>query len=1204
MLPDMTANRGIMKSKQREYYMQNRQKIADADKHMWNIMKGVHFASQICRPRVLGLGCGIFFFELFCGVAIFTVALFESAGYGGMDMGAAGENLLDPAWRKEVDDHIASRDPFCVFIGSPGRGPLSSLTADAKDLDKAAGWIAKLTSNLVAKGRIVILDEAFEELQTSDDDGPVTRLEGSLMDGFTGEPFEFMTGAYTYGSNSSEIKGVLDILDVNITGPSVRYASTPSIAEEILRKLVRACEDELDTRTAFTAFPAEMVQEELEERGPLDSPDDDGELPVPGDRLGNKAEEEQEFLDGLKLDGFPQNEQERRELWMKLPRETRAAIRRLHHMIGHKPNSVLLHIMKGARLDKSLIGAVRFFKCDDCNEISKPQKESPVAEPKAYTFNHENILDVLENKDNAGERYSWLNILCAGTVFQQVALVRVGGGQPSSAKCLAKYQTYWQSWAGWPNLATTDRGLHNRGAFSRALKNNSVYQRQAGVEAPEQIGRGERHGGIWKTNMKHVVKAHHIVGKQHMKIAGSIVTNNKNEMCKVGGIAASQWVLGRYPRGVGWMLEEEELGQLGTLHHSMDSTTAFGLRASYRLTSMSQFVRQDCGRRYAAAQLRKSVPLPGPYRQGDLICYKTDQGAQEPGTEWNGPARILGLENRTVWCMHNCVPVAASIKKIRPAPAAEVLAYQVLSRNMTPFTDMRADVSRSDDQQAFIDVRGSDQLDRAVAPPAEQIERAVAPHFETEAEATGSRRRLKRTRFSEIGMRDDEELDPPIRPAGRTASNQTGGELESDADDETLTPLEQAWERHAPGRSDRGRELLREMAAGRSQSNNRRSRSPARDQTSATFGGIAPEAQRSDAAIAESSIDDAALVAVHYGANKSARGFYEELQGFLAERLETEASKAWLANKRKSLEKRGKIIIYEKADDDVKRGLNQSRRAEWDKWKKYSAAVVIPASAAAELVSQGVEEIPTQWIDNDKNEHLRKPGGPKVDTKFKSRLVGRGDLEIAELRSDSPTAENESVCIVLSFASSRKLRIKKGDISNAYFQGEKLIRKLLLRQPKGGLQDDSVRPDDRLLAQVPIYGTRDAGRGFWKRLRQVLLDQGLQENFIFVACYTYTNAEHRVLLILVTHVDDLIYANEDEVQHMVDQVKKELDFGEDEEWEFRYCGREIVQNRTTYEIRMTCKATSDKLEPIRLQAGRMKAMASPLTADEQNCFAQ
>ena len=120
-----------------------------------------------------------------------------------------------------------------------------------------------------------------------------------------------------------------------------------------------------------------------------------------------------------------------------------------------------------------------------------------------------------------------------------------------------------------------------------------MYQRQGGVEALEQIGKGERRGGTWKTNMKYVIKTHHITGKQQMKMAGSIVTNNKNEMCKVGGIAASQWVLGRYPREVGRMLEEEELGQLGSLHQSMDSTTAFGLRASYRLTSMSQFVRQD-----------------------------------------------------------------------------------------------------------------------------------------------------------------------------------------------------------------------------------------------------------------------------------------------------------------------------------------------------------------------------------------------------------------------------------------------------------------------------------------------------------------------------------------------------------------------------------------------------------------------------------
>ena len=164
---------------------------------------------------------------------------------------------------------------------------------------------------------------------------------------------------------------------------------------------------------------------------------------------------------------------------------------------------------------------------------------------------------------------------------------------PLSRKCLAKFANRWVSWAGWPVCLTSDRGLHNRGAFSRALGDHCVYQRQAGVEAHEMIGRVERHNGIWKGNMRATVKAHKIVGKQNMKLAGDVVTNNKNDMVRKGGIAPSQWVIGKFPRGVGHMLEEEELGQLGHLHVMMDSTTAFGLSAQYRLTSMKNYLKQD-----------------------------------------------------------------------------------------------------------------------------------------------------------------------------------------------------------------------------------------------------------------------------------------------------------------------------------------------------------------------------------------------------------------------------------------------------------------------------------------------------------------------------------------------------------------------------------------------------------------------------------
>ena len=81
--------------------------------------------------------------------------------------------------------------------------------------------------------------------------------------------------------------------------------------------------------------------------------------------------------------------------------------------------------------------------------------------------------------------------------------------------------------------------------------------------------------------------------------------------------------------------------------------------------------------------------------------------------------------------------------------------------------------------------------------------------------------------------------------------------------------------------------------------------------------------------------------------------------------------------------------------------------------------------------------------------------------------------------------------------------IRSADITNAYFQGRELDRVLLFTQPKGGLPDPDIPPGAHLLARVPIYGTRDAGRGFWKALTDSLIDSGFHENRIMRALYSY-----------------------------------------------------------------------------------------------------
>ena len=73
--------------------------------------------------------------------------------------------------------------------------------------------------------------------------------------------------------------------------------------------------------------------------------------------------------------------------------------------------------------------------------------------------------------------------------------LREGKGTPKSQECLDAFMLGWVSWAGWPEQVITDRGLHNRGVFAKTLGANGIAIRNTGVEAPEQLGAVERHGG-------------------------------------------------------------------------------------------------------------------------------------------------------------------------------------------------------------------------------------------------------------------------------------------------------------------------------------------------------------------------------------------------------------------------------------------------------------------------------------------------------------------------------------------------------------------------------------------------------------------------------------------------------------------------------------------------------------------------------------
>ena len=603
-----------------------------------------------------------------------------------------------------------------------------------------------------------------------------------------------------------------------------------------------------------------------------------------------------------------------------------------------------------------------------------------------------------------------MNILDLGTTFQQVVLLRQGHGSPSSRECLDSFVSLWVGWAGWPQTLSCDRGVHNRGVFARTLAQHGVLIRQAGVESPEQIGRVERHGGLFKAVLKRMITEHPVRGFDDIKIAIAEAVSTKNNLSRNGGFSPSQWVFGTLPRGPGDQFDEQEFADLGPLQGQLEPGTAFARRAELRASARRAFIREDCGRRVARAVLRKAAPLVGEYATGDIVCYRKEDQGRSPA------CRLIGFDgNKTAWLICAGTPVCAAVDRLRPATSAEALAMQFAQ-------NAKYEPGHPEDQQAFVDARAS------------------------------------------LNRDEDELVDDSLenRPVLDTDDPETPHSLMEPEFERGNTPPK-TRPRSSEELLNDGPIVLR-----------RRVEAPP---------------QQLDLTPGELRADQGASITDHWNHSGASEPRFE-----LVERQQD----------RERDETNALIAFY------TDRG---------------------------------------------------------VGCKYRPKKNGKKSRNINFETSDQFTQ-----------VSCERLTVKSGDITNAYFQGCPLERLILMRQPSGGVPDVDVSADTMFVARVPIYGTCDAGRGFWKKLRHDILSTGLKENAVIRALYIYQE-DGEPKSMLATHVDDMLWATksgyEDRVQQLLDRYTiKTVESGT-----FRFCGREVIQH-SDFSVSVKCKDTTEKIEPV------------------------
>eukprot|EP00435_Cladocopium_sp_Y103_P015605 s3250_g3.t2 len=89
---------------------------------------------------------------------------------------------------------------------------------------------------------------------------------------------------------------------------------------------------------------------------------------------------------------------------------------------------------------------------------------------------------------------------------------------------------------------------------------------------------------------------------------------------------------------------------------------------------------------------------------------------------------------------------------------------------------------------------------------------------------------------------------------------------------------------------------------------------------------------------------------------------------------------------------------------------------------------------------------------------------------------------------------------------------------------------LLMKPPRGGLTqfDASVPEDAILMCRVPVYGTKDAGRGFYLRMNAEILARGFKASQVCPATYFLFNKACELAAMICTHVGNLLFAHTEE----------------------------------------------------------------------------
>ena len=950
-------------------------------------------------------------------------------------------------------------------------------------------------------------------------------------------------------------------------------------------------------------------------------------------------------------------EQERRRHWLDLDPDIRKGLRQLHVQFGHPTNTTLQRILRRQGARPEAIRGVDFISCDACGETMRRRRPRPVRLPGKYEFNAHIQADVLYCKDVRGFLYSFLNVVCDATGFQVVSCMGQSQGPPATRAVLRHFLTSWSSWAGLPTSLQVDRGKEFMAHFADYLKSFGVEQEAMPLEAPWKNGKVERAGGLWKEVFQKTVLEMQLSGLQDMIVAASIVTQTRNAFPRSSGYSPNQWVLGRPEvRLPGSLLLQPEAERLEVLEAAEDPNSAMAKNLGIREAARVAQVRLDTDGRVRRALLHQSTPTRGPYPVGSYVYFHR---AQAPaGTtrtyRWHGPARVIGVELRnprrladpepptdggqphSYWLRYGGSVVLVTGEQLRFASEDELLAAHSVpqellappyARGARGYVDLRAQPLEApppagEEEPGPTRRRVTSSVPVGATPstlvPGTEI--AVTPDLLPPV-PEGNEGGL----LDELGQGNEALPEPPQNL--RTGEGVVdGGTVPQQMGDEALPEPAQNL------RTGEGVPLDADMHRQQSHMSTEPEPQPTPQLAPAPVALPAPfrDPDRLDGYNPVRARGTSTRTELPYLAEDFAwdeQPLTQTVRELRLKRMTDDGKEEHELDTEEDNDEAfwnlipadvfltGKAVRSEIKLKDLRPKERElfvgAMEKEWTSWEKFNAVEVLTPEMVASLPGD-VKIIGTRWVHTDKNQkqrllalHLRHKTGKtkeQIEREYpltaKSRLVVQGHQEDPkDIRSDSPTASLLGFNLVCAVAVVQGWEVLASDASTAYLQSQGISRLLVLRPPRP--PPPGLGPNDLLRAKGSIYGTRDAGRAWWKKLYATLRKHGWRMSSVEAALFILSDGD-RLLGVLISHVDDLFSTGDGKAYHAtLDEMETELHLTI-KRGNFRFCGKNVLQENG--EIFIDQMDAIEGIDFMLLPTDRRKAVNSLLTESEKSAF--